>query len=152
MADVSHNSLQFLTQRDGKAIAMYLKQLKSKPVMSISPVLSKRVPPNLKRGKEIYYQVCLVCHETGRVSAPKIGSESNWYNRAQTAGIQTLYDRTYDGFNNMPKFGGCVNCTKNDVISAVDYILKASLSNIQWSRIDYLKQREQKIRQQNKFQ
>jgi cytochrome c5 len=140
MADVSHNSLVFLTDRDANAVATYLKQLESKPVMSIQPVLQKRVPPSLQRGKEIYYQVCLVCHETGRISAPKIGSSGNWFNRVETNGVQTLYDRTYDGFNNMPKFGGCVNCTKNDIISAVDYMLRTSLTNTQWARVQYIKQ------------
>ena len=139
MADVSHNSLQFLTERDANAIGMYLKQVESKPVMSIAAVLPEQARPNFKRGQEVYFQVCLVCHETGRASAPKIGSAGNWYNRALESGLQTLYDRTYDGFNNMPKFGGCVNCTKNDIISAVDYMVRGSLSSTQWAQVQYLK-------------
>lgn len=137
MADVTHNSLQFLTQRDASAIATYLKRVKSKPVLSISPELSKRAPPTLKRGKDVYFQVCLVCHQTGRVSAPRVGASGSWYNRIKNEGIETLYQRTIDGFNNMPRLGACVNCTNNDIISAVNYMLKESLTPSQWRYVQY---------------
>lgn len=152
MADVSQNSLQFLSERDANAIAQYLKQLESKPVMSVHPAAKAGTKVNLKRGKTVYYQVCMICHEAGIASAPKLGSESNWYNRVQTSGIDALYNRTYYGFNNMPKLGGCVNCTQGDVISAVDYMLKTSLSNIQWSRVRFLKQQSQRRKQRQKQQ
>lgn len=128
MADVSHNSLQFLLLADAKAIASYLKSIEAEPTLKIYPVVTERTPPSLKRGQKVYAHVCFVCHQTGMVSAPKIGHSATWFNRLNDAGIDTLYQRTINGFNNMPKLGGCVNCTDNDIISAVNYMLRDSLT------------------------
>ncbi len=135
MADVSHNSLQFLTDDDGAAIATYLKSVESTNLLSILPTVDSSAAANMGRGEIVYAQVCMVCHQNGRVSAPKIGSTGSWFNRLKTVGIDKLNKRTIDGFNNMPKRGGCVNCTDNDIKSAVGYIIYKSLTPSQLKQV-----------------
>lgn len=137
MADVSNNSLKFLTEVDQQAIAAYLKKIDATPAMAVTQEARSDAAIRLTRGEEVYFQVCRICHQHGRASAPKVGSAGNWFNRIVSAGsINTLYERTINGFNNMPALGGCVNCTDNDVRSAVNYMLFKSLTPSQRARLE----------------
>lgn len=131
MADVTVNSLKYLMPADAQAIVSYLKQLESKPLLSISPVLPESIAPSFERGQAVYMQVCAACHQAGMASAPRIGQAETWFNRLNNASLDLFYQRTLNGFNNMPKMGGCVYCTKNDIVSAVDFLLYQSLTSSQ---------------------
>ena len=135
MADVSHNSLKFLTDEDANAIAIYLQSVRSKSILSVKPSVDRSAPSSLKRGEIVYAQVCIACHQYGRASAPKIGSNGSWFNRLKTVGIEKLYQRTINGFNNMPKLGGCTNCTDNDIKGAVGYMIYKSLTPSQLKQV-----------------
>lgn len=69
------------------------------------------------------------------MSAPLIGSSANWYLRLKDSGIQGLYRHVIEGFNFMPVKGACVDCSENDIISSVDYILNESLTHAQWTEL-----------------
>ena len=131
MANVSKNSLKYLNEYDQKAIAQYLKTVESTPTLKVTPSNEK---PNLSRGAYVYQQTCSVCHHQGKMGAPRIGNGQSWYNRIQSEGVNVFYQRSIKGFNSMPKLGGCVNCSKNDIIAAVDYMLYQSLSRSQWKQ------------------
>lgn len=133
MADVNHNSLQYLTDEDRLAIATYLKTVISKESLGVSP---SSAPPTLRRGKEVYLRACDVCHQAGAMSAPRIGDGHNWYMRLKESGLTGLYRHTFHGYNSMPVKGACVMCSENDLISAVNYILNASLSRSQWEDLE----------------
>ncbi|CEG58961.1 c-type cytochrome [Legionella fallonii] len=129
MAEVNHDSLKYLTDADMRAIATYIKTVTTPDPLTLAPSNAK---PSLSRGKQVYDQVCLICHQNGDMSAPLIGDPSNWYMRLKSSGLTGLYRHVIHGFNSMPIRGACVTCSDNDIISAVDYILNKSLTRSQW--------------------
>lgn len=129
MAEVNHDSLSYLTDADMRAIATYIKTVSTPDPMAITP---SNEPPSVSRGRQVYNQVCVICHQDGRMSAPLIGDPSNWYMRLKSSGLDGLYRHVMDGFNSMPIKGACVTCSDSDIISAVDYILNESLTRAQW--------------------
>ena len=128
MAEVNHNSLSLLTDEDQMAMATYLKTVESEEPMGLPPSYA---PPTLARGKLVYAQACVICHQDGIMSAPVIGAASNWYQRVKSTGLTGLYRNAIHGYNSMPVKGACVTCSDNDIISSVDYILNASLTKAQ---------------------
>lgn len=128
MADVNHNSLSYLTKEDRVAIARYLKTVVSEDPFQM-PDLDKQEP--IKRGKQVYVNVCMICHQNGEMSAPVIGDASNWYRRLQTNGLTALYRHVINGYNSMPIKGACLTCNDADIVDAVDYILAQSLTRAQ---------------------
>lgn len=130
MAEVNHNSLNHLTEADRLAIATYLKTVNSdKAIGAIEPSNAK---PSLKRGKQVYKKACILCHQEGKMAAPKIGNGNGWYERLKQQGLKALYRHTINGYNQMPLRGACVSCSDNDLISAVDYMIQQSLTESQW--------------------
>ena len=130
MADVNHNSLSYLTDADRLAIATYLKTVISDDPIDILP---SEKQPTLKRGKQVYINSCILCHQNGEMSAPRIGNGANWYMRLKSSGLRGLYRHVINGFNSMPIKGACVTCSDNDIMAATDYILNKSLSRSQWA-------------------
>lgn len=129
MAEVNHNSLNYLTEADRLAIATYLKTVVSEESLGLPP---SSQPPSLARGKQVYLKACIICHQDGKMSAPIIGNPANWYMRLKDSGLNGLYRHVIHGFNSMPVKGACVTCSDNDIISSVDYILNESLTRSQW--------------------
>jgi len=139
MAEVNHDSLQYLTASDRMAIAVYLKTVATPDPRGVSPI-EYRDPE--KWGKQVYVKACSTCHKQGEVGAPVIGDGHNWYLRLQEVGVHALYRHAINGYNSMPPKGACVTCSDDDVIAAVDYLLDASLSRAQWHdlKADTIKQ------------
>ncbi|MCC5791277.1 MAG: c-type cytochrome [Legionellaceae bacterium] len=129
MAEVNHNSLGYLTEEDRLAIATYLKTVVSEEPLGVPP--SER-QPTLKRGKQVYVNACIICHQNGEMGAPRIGDGANWYMRLQSSGLTGLYRNAIHGYNSMPYKGACVTCSDKDIISAINYLLNKSLSRSQW--------------------
>lgn len=129
MAEVNHNSLSYLTEEDRLAVATYLKTVISHEPLS-APAAEGQPP--LKRGKQVYVNACSICHKKGIMSAPILTDGPNWFARLKSSGISGLYRHAILGYNSMPVKGACVTCNDDDIIAAVDYILKTSLSRSQW--------------------
>lgn len=132
MAEVNHNSLRYLSADDHLAIATYLKTVVSEEPLQITP---SEQQPSIKRGKQVYVNACILCHQNGEMSAPRIDNGSNWYLRLKNSGLSGLYRHAVNGYNSMPIKGACVTCSDNDIIAAVDYILSKSLSRSQWIEV-----------------
>lgn len=128
MADVNHNSLGYLSLEDRVAMSVYLKTVVSEDPFQL-PDLSKQSP--LKKGKQVYVNVCAICHQNGEMSAPVIGDASNWHRRLRTNGLTALYRHVINGYNSMPIKGACLTCKDDDLVAAVDYILEQSLTRSQ---------------------
>lgn len=128
MAEVNHNSLNYLTDEDRMAIAVYLKTVVSDQPIDLPP---SEQPPTLSRGKVVYRSACILCHQNGEMSAPRIGDAANWHMRLENSGLTGLYRHVINGYNSMPIKGACVTCSDNDIIASVDYILDQSLSRSQ---------------------
>ena len=63
MAEVTYNSLQYLTDEDAMAMAVYLKSLAPRdapPAVSSTERLTQ--PAVLETGRKIYVQQCVMCH------------------------------------------------------------------------------------------
>lgn len=130
MAEVNHNSLSYLTEQDRLAIATYLKTVVSEEPLGVPP---SEAQPTLKRGRQVYVNACIICHQKGELGAPRIGDGANWYMRLKSSGLTALYRHAIHGYNQMPVKGACVTCSDNDIIAAIQYILNKSLSRSQWS-------------------
>jgi cytochrome c5 len=130
MAEVNHNSLNYLSAEDRLAIATYLKTVVSEEPLGVPP---SNAQPTLKRGKQVYVNSCIICHQNGEMGAPRVGDGANWYMRLGSSGLNGLYRHGIYGYNSMPVKGACVTCSDEDIKSAVDYILSKSLSRSQLS-------------------
>ncbi|GGI85043.1 cytochrome c [Legionella impletisoli] len=129
MAEVNHNSLSYLTEEDQLAIAEYLKTVVSEEPLGLAPTHKQ---PTLKRGKQVYVNTCIICHQDGKMGAPLIGNGAGWTMRLKNSGLSGLYRHAIHGYNSMPPRGACVTCSDEDVMSAVDYLLNKSLSRSEW--------------------
>ncbi len=130
MADANHDSLQYLTENDRLAIAEYLKSINGREPRNVSKLVAQQEP--LKRGEQVYANVCVVCHLNGEIGAPRIGNQADWQQRVLRSGISGLYGHAINGYNKMPIKGACVTCDDRDIIHAVDYLLYRSLESSQW--------------------
>lgn len=141
MAEVNHNSLNHLSDADRLAIAHYIKSVDTPDPLALSP---SQQAPSLSRGKQVYTQVCSLCHQDGKMSAPIIGDAPNWTMRLKDSGLTGLYNHVIYGFNSMPIKGACLSCSDNDLIAAVDYILHKSLTRSQ--KRSLLKKRDSDVK------
>jgi mono/diheme cytochrome c family protein len=71
MAEVTFHSLQYMSDEDVKAMAVYLKALPSNTGRKSGPSASTETPV-FARGAEVYKDKCAVCHgDNGKGNAPK---------------------------------------------------------------------------------
>lgn len=119
MAEVVHDSLEYLSKDDLEAIAVYLKTVKSRlPKAHADKITSKT-------GQKIYDKYCVGCHGIGAGGAPKMGEAGDWAPKIKQ-GLPTLYKNAIQGIGNMPAKGTCATCSDGEIQAAVDYIIKNS--------------------------
>jgi cytochrome c5 len=75
-----------------------------------------------RSAESIYTTGCAACHDGGIAGAPMIGNKSQWEAR-QAKGYEMLVNNAYNGINGMPAKGLCVDCTKEEIDIAVQYML-----------------------------
>lgn len=80
-----------------------------------------------RSGEEVYNAACLACHTTGAAGAPMLGDAVAWSGRIAN-GMDVLYDHGINGIpgTGMIAKGGCMNCSDEEVIAAVDYMVESS--------------------------
>lgn len=79
----------------------------------------------VRSAKEIVDGVCMACHSTGAMGAPKVGVSSEWKSRL-SVGIKGLVKSAIKGKGMMPARGGDASLTDADIKKAVEYMLKES--------------------------
>ncbi|MBS0359264.1 MAG: c-type cytochrome [Proteobacteria bacterium] len=84
--------------------------------------------PTLEDGKQVYKESCAVCHDAGKLGAPKIGDKEQWQPLLKQ-NFEDLIQSTLQGKGDMPKKGGCDLCTREEVIAAVKYLAQESSDN-----------------------
>ncbi len=75
--------------------------------------------------EQVYNTYCLACHTTGVGGAPVLGDVAAWADRL-SKGRDELYQNAIDGLNAMPAMGVCMDCSPDDIVATVDYILERS--------------------------
>lgn len=78
-----------------------------------------------RSGKEVYDNVCYVCHSTGAAGSPKFGSAAAW-NPRKTKGMKTLLQHALNGYNFMPPRGTCSDCSDGEIEEAIRYMITNS--------------------------
>lgn len=80
-----------------------------------------------RSGEEVYNAACMACHATGAAGAPMLGDAAAWAPRI-ARGTDTLHDAGINGIagTGMIAKGGCMNCSDEEVIAAVDYMVESS--------------------------
>lgn len=80
---------------------------------------------SLSVGKKVYHAHCSSCHASGLAGAPRYGDVKQWASRLKL-GLDKLHHNALDGIGAMPPKGGCTSCSKDQIVSAVDYIVAGS--------------------------
>ncbi len=90
--------------------------------VAIVPVVEASGP---RTGEEVYNTKCLACHSTGVAGAPKLGDVAGWASRI-AAGEESLLQNSINGLNAMPPKGTCVDCSDDEILEAVKYMVANS--------------------------
>jgi cytochrome c5 len=75
-------------------------------------------------GEQIYQHFCSNCHAIKpliSLGAPRIG-KADWSIRLKQ-GMKVLFKHTDEGLNAMPARGGCFECTDEQLLKAIQYMI-----------------------------
>ena len=92
------------------------------PVVVAAPVEAVAAAPAAGGddiGAGIVKQTCALCHKTGMMASPKLGSAEDWAPRIEK-GMDVLYDSAINGFKMMPARGSNPGLTDDEIKAAVD--------------------------------
>lgn len=76
-----------------------------------------------RTGEQIYNQACVACHATGVLEAPIKGSAEDWEPRL-AQGMDVVLEHSINGLNAMPPRGTCMNCSDEELLSAIEFMLE----------------------------
>jgi cytochrome c5 len=88
-------------------------------------VVVSAVASAVRTGESIYASNCGACHNVGVAGAPKMGDVAVWVDRL-TKGIETVYANAINGIGAMPAKGTCMDCSDDEIIATIDYMLENS--------------------------
>ena len=89
---------------------------------------------NLGLGRWVFSQLCINCHSTGVLGAPRFRKPADWTQRLEQ-GLATLIEHTIDGHGQMPPKGGFEKLTEREVSAAVAYLVDQNRRVIMHSRL-----------------
>ena len=80
-----------------------------------------------RSGEEVYNAACMACHMTGAGGAPVVGDVTVWADRI-AKGMEVLHDHGINGIpgTGMIAKGGCMSCSDEEVMAAVDFMVENS--------------------------
>jgi len=76
-------------------------------------------------GRKVYHDYCHICHGTGMPDIPQFGDVDHWKARSDK-GMDVLYNAALYGVNAMPPMGLCDECSEQQIMDAVDYMVSSS--------------------------
>lgn len=76
-------------------------------------------------GEKIVHGICFACHQAGMNGAPKFQNKIAWAPRI-AQGKDKLYEHALKGLRGMPPRGGNPSLSDDQVMAAVDYMVKAA--------------------------
>ena len=80
-----------------------------------------------RSGEEVYNAACMACHSTGAGGAPKVGDVAAWVDRI-AKGKDALHSSGINGVagTGMIARGGCMACSDQEIMAAVDFMVDGS--------------------------
>jgi len=81
-----------------------------------------------RSGKAVYETVCMACHSTGALNAPKLGDKAAW-GKLIAEGQARITADALKGVRQMPARGGNPDLTDNEFARAVVYMANAAGAN-----------------------
>ncbi len=121
VAVLTFSTTSFAANNSDDAIAERIKPVGQVYLASDVPVVEEPTGP--RSGEQVYNTFCIACHATGAAGAPKTQNAEDWAPRI-AKGMDTLKDHALHGFNAMPAKGSCMNCSDDEVIAAVEHLIK----------------------------
>jgi cytochrome c5 len=94
-------------------------------VMAGQAVVSAVATAVARSAESIYTTNCQGCHSVGVAGAPKTGDVAAWADRL-AKGIETVYANAINGIGAMPAKGLCMDCSDDEIIATIDYMLENS--------------------------
>ncbi|KTD82899.1 c-type cytochrome [Legionella waltersii] len=85
----------------------------------------KSIQGTKNEGEQIYQHFCINCHDRQPLiplGAPRLAVDQDWKQRVQQ-GLNLLFKHTDEGYNAMPPRGGCFECTDQQLILTIFYML-----------------------------
>ena len=121
VAALTFSTTSFAASNSDDAIAERIKPVGQVYLASDVPVVAEPTGP--LSGEQVYNTFCIACHSTGAAGAPKTQNAADWAPRI-AKGMDVLKDHAINGFNAMPARGTCMNCSDDEVIAAVEHLIK----------------------------
>ena len=78
-----------------------------------------------RSGADVYNTACAGCHVSGAAGAPVTGDAGQWAPRIDK-GMSTLVSNAVNGYNAMPAMGLCMDCSRDEIKAAVEYMVAES--------------------------
>ena len=98
-----------------------------KPVGEVS-LKDTSGPQTGKSGEQVVNEICIACHGTGALGAPKIGDSAAWAPRI-SQGYDTLIKHALQGLRSMPPRGGAADLSDDEIAGAVAYMANKAGAN-----------------------
>ncbi len=117
------SSTAFANNMSHEAIAERIAPIGSVYLDGQAPTEEIVVASGPRDASTIYNTFCMACHTTGAAGAPKIGDASAWDQRL-AQGRDILNDHAINGFNGMPARGTCMDCSDEEIIATIDFMVK----------------------------
>lgn len=121
VAALTFSTTSFAAGNSDDAIAERIKPVGQVYLASDVPVVEEPTGP--RSGEQVYKTFCTACHSTGAAGAPKTQNAADWAPRI-AKGMDVLQNHAINGFNAMPARGTCMNCSDDEVIAAVEHLIK----------------------------
>ena len=93
---------------------------------------------NKNEGEQIYNHFCVNCHASKPlipVGAPRAGEDADWKLRIKQ-GMEVLFKHTNEGLNAMPPRGGCFECTDQQLMLTIHFMIKKQTDNSSLNKLE----------------
>lgn len=116
------SAIALATNASNDEIVERIKQVGDVYLVAAEPeVEEKRTEP--WDGKTVYDTYCTACHSTGVSESPIKGNAEQWAPRI-AQGMDVLTDHAVKGFNAMPAMGTCMDCSQDEIVAAINYMIE----------------------------
>jgi len=128
IAMLAHLAISVVTyDSDHPAMSEQSVARRIKPIGQVT-LVDPDAPKVVKTGEEVYKQVCLACHGTGVLNAPKVGDKAAW-GKLNAQGLDTLAANAIKGIRQMPPRGGNPDLSDLEVHRAIVHMANQSGAN-----------------------